>query len=235
MNCTSRLLAALALGLPVCAYAGPVTIAVDMPSLIGTYWMGGPTRSADFDLGAQFTSIDSAVLEVTGTGIPGTLLVCDSLNPMDCFTSALDPRLFYQFVSEPGMGNAPYGGLGVYGPPPPQTIFQVLDAPFTSLDFLLDGKGTLEMTHDGFACIAIYNCSVLTAAQVTVVPATARLVVSGNAVPEPPTFLLVMAVMALMARWRRVAAQVASDSGREQWSLHNAGAGLRVRARTDGR
>jgi len=177
-----------------------VTISVDMPSLIGAYWTGGPTRSADFDLGEQFTTIDSAVLEVTGTGIPGTLLVCDIFNPMDCITSALDPRLSYRFVSEPGMGKAPYGGLGVYGPPPPQTIFEGLDQPFTSLDFLLDGKGTLEMKHDGVACAAIYNCSVLTAAQVTVVPATARLVVSGNAVPEPPTFLLVMALMAL---WRR--------------------------------
>jgi len=179
------------------ASAESITVTANITGLAGDYVWGGPSRSALFDLHMRFASIDSATISVTGSGMPGVMETCTINVPIQCWNGPLEAHLVYFFSFEPMRGAAPSGDLGPYGPNS-QTLTDTLPGRFSSLDFLLDGAGTLNLDFNGQICPAIYACGPVAFPSVTVAPAGVVLQVTGTPVPEPDELVLLLGAIPLV-------------------------------------
>lgn len=178
------------------------TLTLAIPGTAGIYVDGAPERAIPFNLGVQFSSISSATLGITGTGTPGRMQVCDLNNPPNCFIDPIQPNLSYGFAVEQS-GLPPFGLIGPFG-----NISQTLSGnlngpPGTSLNFLLDGVGTLYLGHAGYVCEAIYTCTPLEPPSLVNVIDTVKLEITGNLIPEPGTFFLSALGIAAITTIRR--------------------------------
>jgi hypothetical protein len=120
-------------------------ISKSISSLAGRYEYAIDSRTASFDMGVRFSSIESASIELTAQGIDGLAQVCNTIvtgpfsSNFTCTDYRESPKAFYQLDSE----NSTESGALIVDSTDMNTTSNIL----SETDQLLDGKGTLLLAH----------------------------------------------------------------------------------------
>lgn len=124
------------------------------PSLQGRYDFSPESKIVSFDFGVQFSSIQSATIEVSSFGVnagaescvyPISTTLYPTYDPPNCSFFQLEPQVFYEFELSPE--SYIWGTLAVNT----ETTDYVAERELLSeTDELLDGKGKLFINHKAF-------------------------------------------------------------------------------------
>jgi hypothetical protein len=177
------ILALLALIILFAAPAAAETISVTIPLAGHSLTYGDEDISTPFDLGVQFSRIDSIAVQVIGQGVDGVLRIIDGSQTTE---QAFAPPLA---VFLPGGSGTPPGNGGElqrgeqltwdvdFGPPASLILTDYFD-------HLLDGAGELRLSsRDNFFTIGFTRIEIPQPSHIDLT--SARISFTGAVVPEP--------------------------------------------------
>lgn len=172
------------------------TLSVKLPGLAGDYpYTPVVIGTAPFQLGARFSRIDSVALSFTASGSPGSYELCSLLGA--CTVADWVPSALFYFTTEAGFDPPPFASVELLSTAP-AFVEVSIESPFSlyTFDLLLDGAGTLNVSHDALTCI---GCTIEVLQFPAFTIAAASLTVEGTIVPLPAAFLLLLSAISCTA------------------------------------